>query len=339
MRGGVVVGIGILAACREPPPQCLEREYFRDAPDLYQVARLPDGYVLDAPGRLVGYDNDDLERFQLGISALEFQGTRDGTLVTLAIDGEALVLARWAADGAALGELARAVVGADVLNISQRVISDDGVALVSGYTDEAGYWWTRLEHGRDAVVHRSDTTARTGIAAVRGGDAYVLESTWQDELAISETATLTRLGPDGAPRWATRIFGDAPDTPSREVIVELSAAGDAAYVVTFEHAQSEFVIRRYDADGALVWRRAERRPIDRPPGQPVARDDGTLLWVDDLDASIRVRAIDNAGDVLGECTAPADGNRLSDVELDGDELFVVTIDRITRLRVGPPLGR
>ncbi len=325
------------AACGDRGDRCLDREFFRDRSDLYQVARVPGGYVVDAREGLIGYGDDDAERFRLDVGPYEFVGTDDGRLVTLALDGDALVLAQWSADGAALGELARAVVGPDLGHVSDVAISADGVALASGGMFEA-WWWTRMEAGREPVVIRSDTVARTAVGWAPDGDAYVLESSWVDELGTHERVQLMRIGPDDAIRWSTTVYEPDPEVPLREQVIDLHVTAEGVYAVTFEGPRSVFLIRRYDPDGELVWTRVEARDISHEPGRPVVRDDGTSLWLDDVERSIRVRTFDAAGDVVHECTAPSDGNDLTDVEIDGDELFVVTVDRITRLRLGPPIG-
>jgi hypothetical protein len=136
------------------------------------------------------------------------------------------------------------------------------------------------------------------------------------------------------------IYDDAPpDPPLRESVVDLRTVGEAVFVVTYDTEQSGYVTRGYDSGGTPTWTRVEQRWVGEGAGIPLALDDGTLLWIDNIEESIRVRTLDDRGLVVTECTAPADGNAVSDVDLAGDELLVVTIDRITRLRLGPPLAR
>jgi hypothetical protein len=106
-----------LGGCGEARERCLDREFFRDRSELYHVARLADGYVIDAQFELVGYDDADDERFRLAEHPLDFVTTRDGRLTTLAIDDEDLVLRQWSDDGAALGEIARVTIGADARDV------------------------------------------------------------------------------------------------------------------------------------------------------------------------------------------------------------------------------
>ena len=315
---------------------CAELVSFRDRPDLYRIEPLPDGYVLEDRGDLVGFGLDDDERFRIGAAAHELALVGD-ELVTVANPDGVVVVEAWAPDGSSRGELGRLEDSAP-LELTGAAILDDRSVLAYG-GDFQDFWTARVTPGAAAAVARSSETQRRDAVAAGGSDAYVVHSSWHDPMGVFEQLRLSRLGPGDSVSWSVTVFDRRDDSVPLERSDSLASAGGDAYLTTLVQDATSgptYHIRRYGPDGDLLWTRTEPQVGFAPPGLPSTRPDGTLVWIDKADGDIRVRFLDDDGDPLCEETIPNDGQPITDVASIGDELFVVTVDRLTRIRLADP---
>ncbi len=326
--------VSTLAACTSD--DCVELLQFRDQAELTRIEPLPHGYVLDAFGRLVAYELDDTPRFEIAGHDLVFRTTDDGRVLVARADDMGLQVDAWSSTGEALGELARIDGVPAELGRPHVVMWPDG--RMHAWGGDFRDWW---EASSDDGMTTSDVTGVEDMRVLDDGRSYVLTRTILDEMGIETRDELSLRDVAGQTQW-TVMLGEGPalERPALELV---TVVDDQLVLRLLEGTGTEDVAvacetRWYDTAGTLVRSIPSTYvPQYESPPRPLRLPDGSLVEVDKSRAELGVRVLDEDGDVRCEHGVEADeAFGVSDLAFVDDVLLVVTVDRITHLRLNLP---
>ena len=230
---------------------CVEVLAYRDQSELCDIAPLPDGYVLNAFQRIVVYELDDTPRFEIPGDFEGFGTTADGRIVTVRLDGGAVVGEAWSADdGASLGEVARIEDPDRGLDPKGVLVLGDG--RVQAWGGDFKDWWVATS---GEPFELSETVGVDDVRVLADGRQYVLSKTitvddgryWHQDLSLYSAG--------GQLQWTSPVVTLDADTTQLRAAQFVGTVGDEVYLSVEGGLSGEprpVEIRRYDATGALV---------------------------------------------------------------------------------------
>ncbi len=333
----IVLTLAIVGGCAESPPDGLHLVSYHVLHEVYRIAEIPDGYAILGRHGLVGYDHDDSVRWD-----------RDPTGAPLAlayVDAAELLAATKINDTVQFDR-----VGLDGSIVSSWTLTDPMGPLeipAVAIRPDAGAWvyggsWPLFWQGqvapdRSASLSWSTDEKRDDLLMVDDTEAYALRVTWSDEMAVYEHLQLQRLAPDGSPTWTSTVYERSPDdTGPLELGGALAPDGRGGVYVISESLQPDGghpMVRRFDPAGALRWSRLETEdPMTSP--RMIPRPGGGVVWVSVIDGrDVRIRLVDDEGEVTEEATFDGDGTGIFDAIFIEDVLHVLSNDGLTRISV------
>ncbi|MEM6991715.1 MAG: hypothetical protein AAF721_14510 [Myxococcota bacterium] len=334
-----------LSACSADPPtvqsgdHCAELLSFRDQSSLDAIALVPDGYVLNAFGHLAGYDMQDTKRFEIPGFFAHFDSTDEGLVVAVSDDDGVVTARAWSPSGTSLGETQRIEDAGGALALSGAEVLDDGGLLA--YGGSFGDWWRAAAvSGEPEQILRSETLEVKQTLGVQDGARYRVMSTITDPMGVTGHTDLSRVDSGGVVAWTERLV-DREETQPFSSATLFSVAGGDAFVVIESAVDAHtrtLETRRYDADGVLEWSEVDEYGLSAHQPLPLALPSDATLFADRKDDTIRLRVVEDDGELRCEQLVPSHAMQhgVADLELVDDQLFVITIDRITRLRMLDP---
>jgi hypothetical protein len=157
---------------------------------------------------------------------------------------------------------------------SETVTGEASNVWVRKYDSDGDVLWTRTYNGTD-----NDDDIGYGIAVDESGNVYVVGY----EMTIAEAANIwvRKYDSDGDVVW-TRTYNDAEDNDDLGYGIAVDGSGNV-YVTGSEWVtgeQDNIWVRKYDADGSIVWTKTHDGPDnEKDRGRGIAVDDSGNVYV------------------------------------------------------------
>ncbi|MCA9704784.1 MAG: hypothetical protein KDK70_02905 [Myxococcales bacterium] len=316
--------------------------------EVEHIEPMPAGYALLGRRGLVAYDDDDQTQWELDPAGapLTLGLAADGSALRMAVAGEAEALGSVRVDrvdlDGAVAESFALVDPAGPLDQPTVVLREDGGAWIHG-GQWPFFWQGRMFPDGTIEVVRPEAEERRALLAAKDDEAYALRSTWTTDVGVPELVELQRLDAEGTPLWSVTVHDGSHDaTGAFELGGTLGPDGQGGVLVMTRRSNQtdpeKTVIRRYDAEGRLVWTQAEP-PTGLGSPRTLARPGlgGGSVWIDESDGGnqLVVRLVDPSGETTAEGRFDGDHTPITDVTFIGDVLHVLTHDGLTRIYVPP----
>lgn len=230
-----------------------------------------DAAVVDAFGSVVRvrvYDGDDgavvwedqSQAGRIGAGARQIALGADGTLLVPAIDGDDVVVVRYAADGRRLPDW-RWSPGAEDLQVEDIVVATDGGAVVgvAGDMFTGGFLVVRFDADGQVLFHDRELGSLDGgtfnrrlFLAIDGAGDVLAQGALQNPLGDMQ-AQVWKIAADGARAWTRPLLDPLDERFATEAVGLVLGANDDVILAQQAGLDEHFRLLRLDsASGALV---------------------------------------------------------------------------------------